>query len=149
MLIKPKSRIKKREFKRIRVNNRIRSTLKNSLARIALSAPDPERRKEAAKNLREGNPQEVSLLLKQALLNEKSEDVRKSVRFSLATLQLKHPDPEIRRESLSLLSGSLEPEVKNLLITALEKNSDGTWIESEADIRERIAKELAKANCQN
>jgi len=57
-------------------------------------------------------------------------------------LQLKHPDPEIRRESLRLLSGSLEPEVKNLLIKALEKNNEGTWIESETDIREQIAKEL-------
>ncbi len=136
------SGVKKRELKRIRVNNRIRSTLKNSLARIALSDSNPESRKEAAENLREGDPKEVTPLLKQALLDEKSEGVRKSLRFSLATLQIKHPDPEIRRESLRLLSGSLEPEVKNLLITALEKNSDGTWIESEADIRERIAKEL-------
>tara|TARA_Y100000813_G_scaffold69278_1_gene49092 strand:+ start:143 stop:1759 length:1617 start_codon:yes stop_codon:yes gene_type:complete len=136
------SGVKKRELKRIRVNNRIRSTLKNALARIALNDPNPENRKEAAENLREGDPKEVTPLLKQALLDEKSEDVRKSLRFSLATLQLKHPDPEIRRESLSLLSGSLEPEVKNLMVTALEKNSDGTWIESEADIRERIAKEL-------
>ena len=67
--------------------------------------------------------------------------MRKSIRFGLATLQLKHSDPEIRRESLRLLSGSLEP-VKNLLIKALEKNSDGTWVESETDIREQIAKEL-------
>ena len=80
------SGVKKRELKRIRVNNRIRSTLKNSLAKIALGDPNPESRKEAAENLREGDPKEVTPLLKQALIDEKSEDVRKSLRFSLATL---------------------------------------------------------------
>jgi urea transport system permease protein len=134
--------VKKRELKRIRVNNQIRSTLKDLLARIALSDPEPERRKEAVKQLREGDAKQVILLFKQALIDEKSEDVRKTIRFNLATLQLRHPDPEIRRESLRLLGGSLQPEVKNLLLQTLEKDSDGNWVESEQDIREKVSSEL-------
>ena len=40
--------VSSRQLKRIRVNNKIRSTLRNALARLALSDPDPQVRSEAA-----------------------------------------------------------------------------------------------------
>jgi len=134
--------VSSRQLNRIRVNNKIRSTLRNALARLALSDPDPKARGEAARKLRDGQAEEISPLLQQALANEKVESVREVLRFSLATLQLKHPDSEIRRQSVTLLSGSLDPDVRNLLTELLQKDSSGNWNEPELDIREKITATL-------
>ena len=134
--------VSSRQLNRIRVNNKIRSTLRNSLARLALSDPDPKARSEAARKLRDGQAEEILPLLQQALADEKVESVREVLRFSLATLQLKHPDPEIRRQSVALLSGSLDPDVRNLLTELLQKDLSGNWNEPELDIREKITATL-------
>ena len=134
--------VSSRQLNRIRVNNKIRSTLRNALARLALSDPDPKARSEAARKLRDGQAEEILPLLQQALADEKVESVREVLRFSLATLQLKHPDPEIRRQSVALLSGSLDPDVRNLLTELLQKNPSGNWNEPELDIREKITATL-------
>ena len=134
--------VSSRQLNRIRVNNKIRSTLRNALARLALSDPDPKARSEAARKLRDGQAEEISPLLQQALANEKVESVREVLRFSLATLQLKHPDSEIRRQSVTLLSGSLDPDVRNLLTELLQKDPSGNWNEPELDIREKITATL-------
>ncbi len=130
--------VSSRQLNRIRVNNKIRSTLRNALARLALSDPDPEVRSEAATNLRNDQAEEILPLLQQALADEKEESVREVLRLSLATLQTKHPDPEIRRQSITLLSGSLDPDVRNLLTELLQKDPSGNWNEPESDIREKI-----------
>ncbi len=134
--------VSSRQLNRIRVNNKIRSTLRNALARLALSDPDPKARSEAARKLRDGQAEEILPLLQQALADEKVESVREVLRFSLATLQLKHPDSEIRRQSVTLLSGSLDPDVRNLLTELLQKDSSGNWNEPELDIREKITATL-------
>ena len=134
--------VSSRQLNRIRVNNKIRSTLRNALARLALSDPDPKARSEAARKLRDGQAEEILPLLQQALADEKVESVREVLRFSLATLQLKHPDPEIRRQSVALLSGSLDPDVRNLLTELLQKNPSGNWNEPELDIRKKITATL-------
>ncbi len=134
--------VSSRQLNRIRVNNKIRSTLRNALARLALSDPDPKARSEAARKLRDGQVEEILPLLQQALANEKVESVREVLRFSLATLQLKHPDSEIRRQSVTLLSGSLDPDVRNLLTELLQKDPSGNWNEPELDIREKITATL-------
>ena len=117
--------VSSRQLNRIRVNNKIRSTLRSARARRALSVPDPKARSEAARKLRDGQAEEILPLLQQALADEKVESVREVLRFSLATLQLKHPDPEIRRQSVALLSGSLDPDVRNLLTELLQKDPSG------------------------
>ena len=134
--------VSSRQLNRIRVNNKIRSTLRNALARLALSDPDPKARSEAARKLRDGQAEEILPLLQQALADEKVESVREVLRFSLATLQLKHPDPEIRRQSVALLSGSLDPDVRNLLTELLQKDLSGNWNEPELDIREKVTATL-------
>ncbi|MGA1164568.1 MAG: urea ABC transporter permease subunit UrtB [bacterium] len=134
--------VSSRQLNRIRVNNKIRSTLRNALARLALSDPDPKARSEAARKLRDGQAEEILPLLQQALADEKVESVREVLRFSLATLQLKHPDSEIRRQSVTLLSGSLDPDVRNLLTELLQKDPSGNWNEPELDIREKISATL-------
>ena len=134
--------VSSRQLNRIRVNNKIRSTLRNALARLALSDPDPKARSEAARKLRDGQGEEILPLLQQALADEKVESVREVLRFSLATLQLKHPDSEIRRQSVTLLSGSLDPDVRNLLTELLQKDPSGNWNEPELDIREKITATL-------
>ena len=134
--------VSSRQLNRIRVNNKIRSTLRNALARLALSDPDPKARSEAARKLRDGQAEEILPLLQQALADEKVESVREVLRFSLATLQLKHPDSEIRRQSVTLLSGSLDPDVRNLLTELLKKDPSGNWNEPELDIREKITATL-------
>ena len=134
--------VSSRQLNRIRVNNKIRSTLRNALARLALSDPDPKARSKAARKLRDGQAEEILPLLQQALADEKVESVREVLRFSLATLQLKHPDSEIRRQSVTLLSGSLDPDVRNLLTALLQKDPSGNWNEPELDIREKITATL-------
>ena len=134
--------VSSRQLNRIRVNNKIRSTLRNALARLALSDPDPKARSKAARKLRDGQAEEILPLLQQALADEKVESVREVLRFSLATLQLKHPDSEIRRQSVTLLSGSLDPDVRNLLTELLQKDPSGNWNEPELDIREKITATL-------
>ena len=134
--------VSSRQLNRIRVNNKIRSTLRNALARLALSDPDPKARGEAARKLRDGQAEEILPLLQQALANENVESVREVLRFSLATLQLKHPDSEIRRQSVALLSGSIDPDVRNLLTELLQKDLSGNWNEPELDIREKITATL-------
>jgi urea transport system permease protein len=130
------------QLNRIRVNNKIRSTLHNALALLALSDPDPKARSEAARKLRDGQAEEILPLLQQALADEKVESVREVLRFSLALLQLKHPDPEIRRQSVTLLSESLDQDVRNLLTELLQKDTSGNWNEPELDIREKITATL-------
>ena len=66
-------------------------------------------------------------MLEQALADEKEESVRE-VLLSLATFK-QNTDPEIRRQSVTLLSGSLDPDVRNLLTELLQKDPSGNWNE--------------------
>ncbi|MGD8589971.1 MAG: urea ABC transporter permease subunit UrtB [Chromatiales bacterium] len=104
--------INKRKLKKITINNRLRSQIRNALADIDLNDPDPQVRL-AAVQAKTGNTDEASLShLRTTLETEPNAQVREALLTALAIAQLDSAQPEIRLGAIKQVSGSLDPAIR-------------------------------------
>lgn len=103
-------------WKRLRINNRVRMQLQDTLARLNLRHPDVEHRNEAAKRmLGEYSAASVSLL-ESVRASETDAGVRETLDAALALAALQTEGDEAKRlAALSRLEGRLEPAIRNTL----------------------------------
>ena len=112
---KPLGSIKKRKLKKISINNTLRSTIKDALAKIDLTNPDPQVRKDAVNKLTTNLTMESSTLLAKQLQSEQDNDVREALTTAMAITALRSGDNEARMLALNDLKGNLNPAVHNEL----------------------------------
>ncbi|GAB3488926.1 urea ABC transporter permease subunit UrtB [Marinomonas epiphytica] len=110
--------LSKRDVKKIRVNNKLRSFLRSAIARIQLTSADPDSRESAVQELLSQLTPSTIELIEKLYLNEQSEQVKEAMEVALAihtasTTELKTSQ---RIQAIQTLSTSLESEVRNSLI---------------------------------
>ena len=120
---------------KIGTNNHLRRILQTTLARFALSSPDASVRLQAARDMErdldEGNVQ----LLRERSAVEKDSGVKKEIDTGLALAALNGSDQQARLAAISTLRGNIRQDVRNQLESLTEKNSDGSFVETDAQVR--------------
>ena len=124
---------------KIGTNNHLRRVLQTTLARFGLSSPDASVRLDAVRDIEqdldEGNVQ----LLRERSAVETNSKVKKEIATGLALAALDGSDAQARLAAISTLRSSLRQDVLNKLQGLLEKSSDGSFVESDAQVRQAAA----------
>jgi urea transport system permease protein len=135
--------VKKNTLRKVKTNNRLRSTIKTKIATLTLFSKNVELRKKAVSNfLGDLNPKNIASLEK-AQQVEKNKTVLESINAALAVSQLRAPDAQARLSALTILEGNLEPIVRNKILLLTEKNADGTPKEPNAAVVRAAEKAIA------
>ena len=79
-------------------------------------------------------------LLRQARKTEADDEIRLLIDLALAVNDIHHGEQSARRAALNVLQGSLEPVVRNTLVTILAKDEAGNYLESDELLRIRASK---------
>ncbi|WP_317931800.1 urea ABC transporter permease subunit UrtB [Halioxenophilus sp. WMMB6] len=131
--------------KKIRVNNALRTQLREAIARINLSAESAQQRLHAVQTMLGELDESSAQLIQERIAVEADSDVLAALREAYALYQLKSSaDDEQRLAAIAQLTGSLEPDVRVVLTQLLETNGDGEFIESSAPVRAAAATALKK-----
>jgi len=106
----------KRDLKKITINNRLRSQIRDALAAIGLGSPKAEVRLAAVQSM-SGNIDPTSLdQLRAALEKESDSRVREALLTALAIAQLDADDQEIQQAAIEQVSGNLDPAIRGKLV---------------------------------
>lgn len=133
-----------KEFKRIRVNNRMRSQLNLTIARLNLKSENPQKRLAAVRELLKDLNPDVAALLDELATVETDLEVLDAVYVTRGLLDLDSDDRLARLAAIDLLSGSLEPVVMNRLQAVLVLDSDGNRLEVDPVVFKRAQTAIAK-----
>ncbi len=126
----------------VSVNNRLRRELGTALAALRLVSPDRAMRLAAAKELENGAEDAMLPLVNKALAKESDAVIKPMLEMIQATLALKSSTKDTRIAAIRTLGLSSNPNTKTLLLPLLEKNKDGSYAESDEDIRVEAQKSL-------
>jgi len=85
-------------------------------------------------------------LLKSARDRETEDDIRARLETGIATLELGSDDPALRRAAVDRLADGNDPEIKSLLERRLLKNADGSFVESDAQVRAEVQEAVSRIN---
>ncbi len=128
--------VDKKSVKKIRVNNKLRVYLRQTIARMQLNAEDPQVRLSAVNTMlgKVDGPSAGELWT--LLANEANREVKEALEQALALHDLQNSDDILRRvAALEHLSASLHPIVRNEINRLLERNQDGDFLEPDKAVR--------------
>ncbi len=135
----------RRTLSKIKVNNRLRRTLRGALGALTLASRDPARRAAAADAIFRSRPPALAEPLERALAVESDTAVKARMARALAAVRLVHgKDRESRLAAVTLLARYADPEVRALLRGLLVERRDGTPVERDPDLRAAAAAALAE-----
>lgn len=130
----------KRDTKKVRVNNSLRTQLRKTIARLTLTSSNPELRAQAAENML-GKPDADNLpLLADALKTETDASIRESIALAMAVSTVRvSTDSNERLTALDTMRGNLNPAVRNVLNALVEADGEGGYVESDNAVRLKAA----------
>ena len=131
-------------FEKIGTNNRLRRTLRISVARFGLASPDASVRLSAVQEMLRSLDDVTVELLRQRSEVETDAGVKYEIETGLALVTLDSPEPETRLGAIRALDGRLRPEVRNRLAAMLEPAGDGAFAEADAEVRAAAAAAVQK-----
>jgi len=105
----------KSDFEKVRINNRLRSQLRQLIAAIQLSDPNPLVRKEATKDILKKLDTDALALIQKFRDKESDEEVSELMDIALAIGYLKTEDEDHLEESIATLSKAIEHAALNSL----------------------------------
>jgi len=117
---------RRRDLKRISVNNTLRSQIRTVLAKLSLAAPDPEVRRAAARQIIDHFDADSAALLTEAAETESDTAIRELMQIGAALGALNSDNPNKRLQAIATMSDSLNPEVRNRLKALLSQEQDAT-----------------------
>jgi len=116
-------------------NNRVRRELGTAIAALNLLAPELKLRRTAVEALGDGADATTLPLVKKALQSETDPSLKSALAMISAKLEIKSGDRAIRLAAIKLLGESDAAATKTLLLSLLEKNPDGSFVEPDSDLR--------------
>ena len=131
-------------FEKIGTNNRLRRALRISVARFGLANPDASVRLAAVKEMMRSLDEATADLLRQRVTLETDAAVKYEIETGMALVGLDAADRETRLAAIRSLAGRLRPEVRNKLAAMLEQSADGSFSETDADVRKAAAGAVQK-----
>ncbi len=108
-------KVSKRKFKKLAINNAMRVQIRGLLAELELGDPDPAVRLVAVKNMLDNTDPSHAELFTRLLQTEEDPAVREVMQAAANLARLSDPDPAQRIEAIAVVTGSLEPAVRNVL----------------------------------
>lgn len=120
---------------KIGTNNSLRKSLKNLLAQIALTDPDPAVRLSAVKESMRALDETTVALFRAGLATERDDDVKRAIQVGLALADLESPDAGTRLAAVRTLDGELAPEAHNRLSALVATAEDGSAAEPDEQVR--------------
>lgn len=124
--------VDRRDWKRIAINNRIRGELSGALAALNLKHADPEKRKQALRELLSDLTPEVILMVKKMAETETHEQVSVLIATALSIHDLTNGDKAEKRAAIAQLSDRLVPEAKQALV-AFAQSAEPGLLKKEAE----------------
>lgn len=123
----------------IETNNALRHLIRMSVARFSLASPDASVRLSAVQELLQSLDDPTVALLRERLKVERNSGVRNEIETGLALAALDGAEGKARLDAIGILRHSLSQEVRNRLNALLEKSPDGSFVESDAKVRQAAA----------
>ena len=114
----------KRDLKKITINNKLRGALKAALGALRLYSKHPETRIAAAKAILANPTPEALPLVIEAVEKEEDGSVREALEIAQAALLISNGDAEERLAAVGMLSGSMDPDVWQVLGRAAGQEAD-------------------------
>ena len=108
----------RRDIAKVVTNNQMRSRLRSAIAGLSLNHPKAAVRLAAVKEMLEGIDAETAVRFRTRLAVEKDAAVREELATGIALSELRSADAPTRRSAVGVLTGSLEPVVRNRLTAA-------------------------------
>lgn len=127
----------------IGTNNALRSVLRTEMARFALASPDPSVRLDAVREMEKSLDEPTVALLRERAGVEKNSAVKREIDTDLALAALDGSDPKARLQAVGTLKQSLSQDVRNRLALLVDKNPDGSFSESDPNVRKAAADAIA------
>jgi urea transport system permease protein len=124
---------------KIGTNNHLRRALQTMLARYKLSSPDAAVRLDAARNMENDLDEAAVRLFQQRVAVETDSKVKEELSTGLALAALDGSDPQARLAAVNTLRHSLRQDVLNKLQAMIVQSSDGTYVETDANVRKAAA----------
>jgi len=124
-----------RDVRKIGINNRMRSELRGAIASLSLDHPDAQVRLEAVETMLNDMDADTAERLRSRLDKERAPEVRSAMELGIALVDLQASDPDKRVAAVEVVGGSLEPEVRNRLLTLQTSATD-------PDVRSAVHKAL-------
>jgi urea transport system permease protein len=131
-------------FEKIGTNNRLRRSLRISLARFGLASADASVRLRAVQEMLRSLDDATIDLLRQRAAVENDASVKYEIDTGLAIAALDSPDRDARLGAIRALAGRLKPEVRNRLAAMLERAEDGAFAESDEAVRRAAAEAVQR-----
>ncbi len=121
---------KKRELKKIRVNNRIRGQIRTAMATLQLNSNDSDLRLKAVRNLRDALDANILPTLKSNLETEENSKVASALEVTIAAIEFAYGDLDLQLKSAHVLADSDDPKILVLFRKALEKTAKPSELSS-------------------
>jgi urea transport system permease protein len=129
---------------RIGTNNRLRRSLRTSLARFGLEHPDASVRLAAVSEMLRALDEPAVQLLRSRRDHETDATVRSEIETGLALADLDSADKPTRLAAIDTLSSRLSLDVRNRLSRLVEQGSDGSYVEADAEIRQAAGRAVER-----
>jgi len=123
-------------------NNRLRAALSAAIASLRLVAPDRASRRAAARELSGSADESVLPLVRKALDKESDAEIRAILERIAASIEVRSGDREARLAAVRTLGLSDNPASRTVLLTLLERNRDGSFVETDEALRAEAERSL-------
>ena len=134
--------VAKKKIKKVGINNKLRRTLNQAIAKLSLQDIDADVRKSAVIEMFKSIDDDNALLLKEVLVTEKNGDVIDVLQTAIAINQLKSNNNTEQLDAVNTLSHSLYPEVRTALQDLDKKLSTENQTPQIVTLRETVTKSL-------
>ena len=131
------------ELTKIGTNNRLRRSLRTTLARFALSNPDAAVRLNAVREMMRAPDEGTLELLRQRASVETDATVKRELDTAMALAALDGSDAEARLAAVGVLRHRLTPEVRNRLAVLVETTPEGAPVEADTAVRQAAQSAVA------
>jgi urea transport system permease protein len=130
------------DLQSIELNNVLREKVAIGLAGLQLTAPDRSVRAQAIQTLLSSGDSILKPLIERARSSETDPALRAELDQLWASTALRDPDPQRRKEAVAVIEQRHDPQLRLMLAPLLGKQSDGTFTESDPEVRQRIQQAL-------
>lgn len=127
--------VEKSDLAKIGINNTLRKQLKTAIARLSLSVGDVTLRRAAVTEMMKNLDSDALTLLRDALPREKDPETSVLISTALAMEEVSQGDKANRLRAIEILGANAGNEARSRLAVLVERKSDGSFVEEDAEIR--------------
>lgn len=140
--------VSKRELRKVKVNNKLRTILRSAIAKLSLNNDDPDVRRAAVRNTFKNIDEQTVDLLRQRLAIETDGKVKDALDVGVALLEIKSDDKQIKLKAIEILGDSLESEARSALLPLVAKNEQRLYVLQDRELRKAAIKAVARIDAK-